>query len=195
MVPNRLRRPFVCDLTFTSFHQALEKLYRQKWSRVFGVGAVIISPTRELAYQTFEVLRKVCTWRVSAPSRRSCSDRVDQLHACRRSSCVSHESRERLRHTPTGRCTPHTDWYCSGCNRPSQVGKQHEFSAGLIIGGKDFAVEQGHINNMNIIICTPGRLLQHMDETPDFSCSDMQILGTLYAAKSGVPLGLWCLVQ
>jgi ATP-dependent RNA helicase DDX10/DBP4 len=37
----------------------LEKLYRMKWAAVFGVGAVIISPTRELAYQTFEVLRKV----------------------------------------------------------------------------------------------------------------------------------------
>lgn len=43
------------------FAQVLEKLYRAKWSSVFGVGALVISPTRELAYQIFEVLRKVCT--------------------------------------------------------------------------------------------------------------------------------------
>ena len=29
---------------------------------------------------------------------------------------------------------------------------------------------------MNIIISTPGRLLQHMDETPGFDCSQLQIL-------------------
>ena len=31
----------------------------KKWSQMDGLGALIISPTRELAYQTFEVLRKV----------------------------------------------------------------------------------------------------------------------------------------
>lgn len=29
---------------------------------------------------------------------------------------------------------------------------------------------------MNILICTPGRLLQHMDETPEFDASNVQIL-------------------
>lgn len=29
---------------------------------------------------------------------------------------------------------------------------------------------------MNIIVCTPGRLLQHMNETPDFSCDDLKLL-------------------
>ena len=39
--------------------QVLECLYRHKWSSLDGLGALIISPTRELAYQTFEVLRKI----------------------------------------------------------------------------------------------------------------------------------------
>jgi ATP-dependent RNA helicase DDX10/DBP4 len=34
-------------------------LYRLKWSKFDGLGALIISPTRELAYQTFEVLKKI----------------------------------------------------------------------------------------------------------------------------------------
>ncbi len=38
------------------------------------------------------------------------------------------------------------------------VGKQHELSAALIIGGKDLASEQERIANMNIIVCTPGDL-------------------------------------
>lgn len=29
---------------------------------------------------------------------------------------------------------------------------------------------------MNVLICTPGRLLQHMDETPYFDCSQLKVL-------------------
>lgn len=93
----------------------LECLYRQQWSAMDGLGALIISPTRELAYQTFEVLRK--------------------------------------------------------------VGKNHEFSAGLIIGGKELKTESEKIHRTNIVICTPGRLLQHMDETAAFSASSLHMLG------------------
>ncbi|XP_062308982.1 probable ATP-dependent RNA helicase DDX10 [Osmerus eperlanus] len=92
----------------------LECLYRHQWTAVDGLGALIISPTRELAYQTFEVLRK--------------------------------------------------------------VGKNHEFSAGLVIGGKDLKQESERIHRTNIIICTPGRLLQHMDETAAFLTSDLHML-------------------
>uniref|UniRef100_A0A4W5QAR6 ATP-dependent RNA helicase n=1 Tax=Hucho hucho TaxID=62062 RepID=A0A4W5QAR6_9TELE len=92
----------------------LECLYRQQWTAMDGLGALIISPTRELAYQTFEVLRK--------------------------------------------------------------VGKNHDFSAGLIIGGKDLKNESEKIHRTNIIICTPGRLLQHMDETAAFHASDLHML-------------------
>ncbi|XP_070765413.1 probable ATP-dependent RNA helicase DDX10 [Enoplosus armatus] len=92
----------------------LECLYRQQWSSMDGLGALIISPTRELAYQTFEVLRK--------------------------------------------------------------VGKNHEFSAGLIIGGKDLKGESERIHRTNIVICTPGRLLQHMDETATFHASNLHVL-------------------
>lgn len=93
---------------------ALECLFRQQWTAVDGLGVLIISPTRELAYQTFEVLRK--------------------------------------------------------------VGRKHEFSAGLIIGGKDLKHESACIHRTNILICTPGRLLQHMDETSLFHTCDLQML-------------------
>lgn len=29
---------------------------------------------------------------------------------------------------------------------------------------------------MSILVCTPGRLLQHMDETPGFDASQLQVL-------------------
>ncbi|KAM6145930.1 putative ATP-dependent RNA helicase DDX10 [Phoenicopterus ruber ruber] len=93
---------------------ALELLYRHQWTSADGLGVLIISPTRELAYQTFKVLRK--------------------------------------------------------------VGKNHEFSAGLIIGGKDLKEESERIHHINMLICTPGRLLQHMDETSYFYASDLQML-------------------
>uniref|UniRef100_A0A1A8BFZ9 ATP-dependent RNA helicase n=2 Tax=Nothobranchius kadleci TaxID=1051664 RepID=A0A1A8BFZ9_NOTKA len=92
----------------------LECLYRNQWSSMDGLGALIISPTRELAYQTFEVLRK--------------------------------------------------------------VGKNHEFSAGLVIGGKDLQSESERISRTNIVICTPGRLLQHLDQTASFHASNLLML-------------------
>lgn len=92
----------------------IETLYRQKWNSSDGLGALIVSPTRELALQIFSVLRK--------------------------------------------------------------IGKFHSLSAGLIIGGKDFGFEKGRVSRMNILVCTPGRLLQHMDETPNFDANNLQIL-------------------
>lgn len=92
----------------------LEKLYINKWTRLDGLGALIISPTRELAYQIFECLKKI------------------------------------------------------GC--------KHDFSAGLIIGGKNLHFETKRMDKCNIVICTPGRLLQHMDENPLFDCSNLQVL-------------------
>uniref|UniRef100_A0A8C4JZL7 ATP-dependent RNA helicase n=1 Tax=Dromaius novaehollandiae TaxID=8790 RepID=A0A8C4JZL7_DRONO len=93
---------------------ALEILYRHQWTSADGLGVLIISPTRELAYQTFKVLRR--------------------------------------------------------------VGKNHDFSAGLIIGGKDLKEESERIHHINMLICTPGRLLQHMDETSYFYASGLQML-------------------
>ncbi|KAK1944975.1 ATP-dependent RNA helicase dbp4 [Phytophthora citrophthora] len=92
----------------------LEKLFRMRWSVEDGLGALVISPTRELALQIFEVLRN--------------------------------------------------------------VGKAHAFSAGLVIGGKNFKEEQMRLIRMNLLICTPGRLLQHMEQTPAFDASNLQVL-------------------
>ncbi|KAG9160654.1 hypothetical protein Leryth_023988 [Lithospermum erythrorhizon] len=93
----------------------LEKLNRSRWGPEDGVGCIIMSPTRELANQLFNVLKS--------------------------------------------------------------VGKYHGFSAGLLIGGrKDVDKEKVHVNSLNILVCTLGRLLQHMDETPNFDCSGLQVL-------------------
>jgi ATP-dependent RNA helicase DDX10/DBP4 len=92
----------------------LERLYCKQWTRLDGLGALVITPLRELAYQIFEELRR--------------------------------------------------------------IGEHHEFSAGLIIGGKDLKFERNRMDQCNIMICTPGRLLQHMDENPLFNCVNMEIL-------------------
>ncbi|CAG8961632.1 hypothetical protein HYFRA_00006169 [Hymenoscyphus fraxineus] len=92
----------------------LENLYRQKWTEFDGLGALIISPTRELAIQIFEVLRK--------------------------------------------------------------IGRHHTFSAGLVIGGRSLQEEQERLRKMNILVCTPGRMLQHMDQTAAFEIGNLQML-------------------
>jgi ATP-dependent RNA helicase DDX10/DBP4 len=102
----------------------LELLYRQRWTPQDGVGAIVLSPTRELAGQIFAVLRK--------------------------------------------------------------IGQQHTFSLGLLMGGRhknkqnidtnDFLREQQSIPTTNILICTPGRLLQHLEQTPYFNVDSLQML-------------------
>jgi len=92
----------------------LECLHKEKWSSDDGLGAIIVTPTRELAYQIFEVLRL--------------------------------------------------------------VGQRHQFSAALVIGGKDLAMERTRIDQMNIIVCTPGRMQQHMEENPMFRGDNLKIL-------------------
>ncbi|EED79339.1 predicted protein [Postia placenta Mad-698-R] len=92
----------------------LEILYRRKWGPQDGLGALIISPTRELAVQIFDVLRS--------------------------------------------------------------IGGYHSFSAGLVIGGKNVKDERERLSRMNILVATPGRLLQHMDQTIGFECDNLQML-------------------
>ena len=92
----------------------LENLYRKQWAEHDGLGALVISPTRELAIQIFEVLRK--------------------------------------------------------------IGRYHTFSAGLVIGGKSLREEQERLGRMNILVCTPGRMLQHLDQTAFFETHNLQML-------------------
>lgn len=56
------------------------------------------------------------------------------------------------------------------------MGKDHDFSIGLIIGGKDLKFETKRMDQYNMVICTPGRLLQHMDENQLFDCVNMQVI-------------------
>jgi ATP-dependent RNA helicase DDX10/DBP4 len=94
----------------------LENLYRtQCIGPDAGLGAMIISPTRELAIQIFDVLRLL------------------------------------------GR-------------------KGHLFAAGLIIGGKGLREEQDALTRMNIVVCTPGRILQHLSQTAAFNVDMLQML-------------------
>lgn len=57
------------------------------------------------------------------------------------------------------------------------IGGYHSFSAGLVIGGKNLKDERDRLAKMNILVATPGRLLQHMDQTVGFESHNVQILG------------------
>jgi len=56
------------------------------------------------------------------------------------------------------------------------IGGYHTFSAGLVIGGKSLKDESERLARMNILVATPGRLLQHLDQTAGFECQNLQIL-------------------
>jgi ATP-dependent RNA helicase DDX10/DBP4 len=92
----------------------LENLYRKRWTEYDGLGALILSPTRELAIQIFEVLK--------------------------------------------------------------QIGRHHSFSAGLVIGGKHLQEERDRLGRMNILVATPGRMQQHLDQTAELDVGNLQML-------------------
>ncbi|KAH3952674.1 ATP-dependent RNA helicase DBP4 [Parastagonospora nodorum] len=94
----------------------LENLYRlQHVGADAGLGALILSPTRELAIQIFDVLCK--------------------------------------------------------------IGKHgHMFAAGLLIGGKSLESERQALPRMNILVATPGRMLQHLSQTAAFLVDDLKML-------------------
>jgi ATP-dependent RNA helicase DDX10/DBP4 len=58
----------------------------------------------------------------------------------------------------------------------AKIGCNHSFSAGLLIGGKKIEFEADRVGRMSVLVCTPGRLLQHMNETPSFDCSSLRVL-------------------
>jgi ATP-dependent RNA helicase DDX10/DBP4 len=50
------------------------------------------------------------------------------------------------------------------------MGAHHRLSARLLVGGKkEFYLEQRHVGRTKIFIATPGPLLQHLEQTPDFN--------------------------
>ncbi|XP_062187082.1 DEAD-box ATP-dependent RNA helicase 32-like [Phragmites australis] len=58
-----------------------------------------------------------------------------------------------------------------------KVGKFHNLSGGVIVGKrKGIEEEKARVNSLNILVCTPGRLVQHFNETANFDCSQLQLL-------------------
>lgn len=51
-----------------------------------------------------------------------------------------------------------------------------EISFGLVIGGKSLEAEQTLIRNMAVLVCTPGRLLQHLQDTVTFEYSNCRMV-------------------
>jgi len=54
--------------------------------------------------------------------------------------------------------------------------KGHMFAAGLVIGGKSLKEEQDALARMNIVVCTPGRMLQHLSQTAMLNVDQLQML-------------------
>ncbi|KAK6454867.1 ATP-dependent RNA helicase DBP4 [Scheffersomyces xylosifermentans] len=92
----------------------VESLIRNQITEHDGLAALIVSPTRELAVQIFEVLAK--------------------------------------------------------------IGKYNSFSAGLVTGGKDVKYEKERVSRMNILVGTPGRISQHLNEAVGMETSNLQVL-------------------
>ena len=59
---------------------------------------------------------------------------------------------------------------------PDEGGRETVDVRGSVDRWKGCAKEANRVNEMNILVCTPGRLLQHMDETPLFDCVSLQVL-------------------
>ncbi|XP_042351028.1 ATP-dependent RNA helicase DDX18 [Plectropomus leopardus] len=94
---------------------SIELIYKLKFMPRNGTGVVILSPTRELAMQTYGVLKELMT--------------------------------------------------------------HHVHTFGLIMGGSNRSAEAQRLaNGVNILVATPGRLLDHLQNTPSFMYKNLQCL-------------------
>ncbi|TKS67531.1 ATP-dependent RNA helicase DDX18 [Collichthys lucidus] len=94
---------------------SIELIYKLKFMPRNGTGVVILSPTRELAMQTYGVLKELMT--------------------------------------------------------------HHVHTYGLIMGGSNRSAEAQRLaNGVNILVATPGRLLDHLQNTPGFMYKNLQCL-------------------
>ncbi|XP_061579027.1 ATP-dependent RNA helicase DDX18 [Cololabis saira] len=94
---------------------SVELIYKLKFMPRNGTGVVILSPTRELAMQTYGVMKELMT--------------------------------------------------------------HHVHTYGLIMGGSNRSAEaQKLANGVNILVATPGRLLDHLQNTPGFMFKNLQCL-------------------
>nr|XP_038949756.1 ATP-dependent RNA helicase DDX18-like [Rattus norvegicus] len=101
--------------TLTFLIPVIELIVKLKFMPRNGTGVLILSPTRELAMQTFGVLKELRT--------------------------------------------------------------HHVHTYGLIMGGSNRSAEvQKLLNGINIVLATPGRLLDHMQNTPGFTYKNLQCL-------------------
>ena len=51
-----------------------------------------------------------------------------------------------------------------------------DMSVGMVTGGKEVRHEKNQLHLMNVLVATPGRLLQHLEETYGFETSNLQML-------------------
>ncbi|XP_026876879.2 ATP-dependent RNA helicase DDX18 [Electrophorus electricus] len=94
---------------------AIELIYKLKFMPRNGTGVVVLSPTRELAMQTYGVLKELMT--------------------------------------------------------------HHVHTYGLIMGGSNRSAEAQKLGNgVNVVVATPGRLLDHLQNTPGFMYKNLQCL-------------------
>ncbi|KAM4558367.1 ATP-dependent RNA helicase DDX18 [Odontesthes bonariensis] len=94
---------------------SIELVYKLKFMPRNGTGVVILSPTRELAMQTYGVMKEMMT--------------------------------------------------------------HHVHTFGLIMGGSNRSAEAQRLaNGVNILVATPGRLLDHLQNTPGFMFKNLQCL-------------------
>uniref|UniRef100_A0A8C7ZUX8 ATP-dependent RNA helicase n=1 Tax=Oryzias sinensis TaxID=183150 RepID=A0A8C7ZUX8_9TELE len=94
---------------------SIELIYKLKFMPRNGTGVIVLSPTRELAMQTYGVLKELMT--------------------------------------------------------------HHVHTYGLIMGGSNRSAEAQRLaNGVNILVATPGRLLDHLQNTPGFMFKNLQCL-------------------
>lgn len=58
----------------------------------------------------------------------------------------------------------------------TKIGKHNGFSAGLVTGGKDLKYEKERVGRMNILVGTPGRISQHLNEAVGMETTNLQVL-------------------
>ncbi|KAH6566004.1 hypothetical protein BASA50_005277 [Batrachochytrium salamandrivorans] len=140
--------PILHGLIRSAARQASHPSTQHMFSRNAGTFAIILAPTRELAHQISEVLDSLLKYSLQDSHAEAMSDQGTSAH----SNLTSSKQQQAA-------------YY------------RHWIVSSIVVGGEKRKSEKARLRKgVNVLVCTPGRLLDHLKTTDSFDVSNLRWL-------------------
>ncbi|KAL5032136.1 hypothetical protein BDV3_000728 [Batrachochytrium dendrobatidis] len=140
--------PILHSLIRSAARQSTHPTTQHMFSRTAGTFAIILAPTRELAHQISEVLDSLLKYSLQSAHSAEVAE----------ASSITNASTTLFK-------------------KQQQVHYRHWIVSSIVVGGEKRKSEKARLRKgVNILVCTPGRLLDHLRTTDSFDVSNLRWL-------------------